>query len=94
MTANMSASPALNSLCFVLPHKHLVICIEGKKNIVLNNLSGLCLLANSFFLFTFPHRDEIIKSNADETHKIASEVRELGREIATPKEARQIMGIA
>jgi len=44
-------------------------------------------------LYTYPHRDEIIKSNAEETRKVVNIARELGREIATPREARKIMGI-
>jgi len=45
-------------------------------------------------LWTYPHKDEIIKSNAEETRKIASIARELGREVASPDVARKIMGIA
>jgi 3-keto-5-aminohexanoate cleavage enzyme len=44
-------------------------------------------------LWMYPHKDEIIKSSADETRKIATIARELGRDIATPQEARKIMGI-
>jgi uncharacterized protein (DUF849 family) len=42
--------------------------------------------------YTYPHRDDIIKSNAEETRKVATIARELGRDIATPAEAREIMG--
>jgi len=41
----------------------------------------------------YPHRDEKIKRSADEVRKIATIARELGREIATPVEARKMMGI-
>jgi len=44
-------------------------------------------------IYTYPHKDDLIKSNADETRKIATIARELGREIATPAQARQILGI-
>ncbi len=44
-------------------------------------------------LWTYPHRDEMTKRNADETRKIATIAKELGREIASPSEARKIMGI-
>ena len=43
--------------------------------------------------WTYPHKDEIIKSNAYVVRKIATIAKELGREIATPQEARQILGI-
>ncbi|MGB6864742.1 MAG: 3-keto-5-aminohexanoate cleavage protein, partial [Candidatus Aminicenantaceae bacterium] len=44
-------------------------------------------------LWMYPHRDEKIKRSADETRKIATIARELGRKVATPQEARKIMGI-
>jgi 3-keto-5-aminohexanoate cleavage enzyme len=44
-------------------------------------------------IWMYPHKNELIKSNADETRKIATIARELGREIATPGQARQILGI-
>jgi uncharacterized protein (DUF849 family) len=43
--------------------------------------------------YTYPHRDDIIQSNAEETRKMATIARELGRDIATPAEAREIMGL-
>ncbi|MBP1766984.1 MAG: kce [Candidatus Aminicenantes bacterium] len=44
-------------------------------------------------LWMYPHKDEKIRNNADEVRKIATIARELGRPIATPAEARKIMGI-
>jgi len=44
-------------------------------------------------LWMYPHKDELIKKNADATKKIARIARELGRDVATPTEARAIMGI-
>lgn len=41
----------------------------------------------------YPHRDEMITSNAQVVKKIAIIAKELGREIATPDEARKILGI-
>lgn len=41
----------------------------------------------------YPHKDEKIRRSADEVRKIATISRELGREIATPVEARTMMGI-
>jgi 3-keto-5-aminohexanoate cleavage enzyme len=44
-------------------------------------------------LWMYPHRDEKIKNCGDVVRKVATIARELGREIATPEEARQIMGL-
>jgi 3-keto-5-aminohexanoate cleavage enzyme len=44
-------------------------------------------------LWMYPHKDEKIKRSADEAKKIVAIARELGRDIATPTESRQIMGI-
>jgi 3-keto-5-aminohexanoate cleavage enzyme len=43
--------------------------------------------------WTYPHRDDVIPSNAEVVRKIATIAKELGREIATPEEARKILGI-
>jgi 3-keto-5-aminohexanoate cleavage enzyme len=45
-------------------------------------------------IWMYPHKDEKIKESADATKKIGNIARELGREIATPEEARKIMGIS
>jgi len=44
-------------------------------------------------LWMYPHKEEIIKSSADETRKIATIARDLGRDVATPQQARKVMGI-
>jgi len=44
-------------------------------------------------LWMYPHKDEKIQHCADETRKIATIARELGRGIASPKEARKILGM-
>ncbi len=44
-------------------------------------------------IWLYPHKSEKISSCAQVVRKIANIARELGREIATPAEARQIMGI-
>jgi uncharacterized protein (DUF849 family) len=44
-------------------------------------------------LWVYPHRDEIIERDADMVRKVATIARELGREIATPAEARQLLGL-
>jgi uncharacterized protein (DUF849 family) len=44
-------------------------------------------------VYMYPHREEKIDRPADVVRKVANIARELGREIATPEEARQIMGL-
>ena len=41
----------------------------------------------------YPHKDELVKNCADMVKKIATIAKELGRELATPDEARKILGI-
>lgn len=43
--------------------------------------------------FMYPHKDEIIQSNADAIRKIMDFARVIGRQVATPEQARKIMGI-
>ena len=45
-------------------------------------------------LWMYPHREEKITRCADVVKKVATIARELGREIATPMEARKILGLA
>lgn len=44
-------------------------------------------------LWMYPHRDELIKSCADSTRKIVTIARELGREVGSSKEARELLDI-
>ncbi|MEA2433934.1 MAG: 3-keto-5-aminohexanoate cleavage enzyme [Actinomycetota bacterium] len=44
-------------------------------------------------VFMYPHRDELIKSNAEVVRKVATIARELGREVATPAQAMEILGL-
>jgi 3-keto-5-aminohexanoate cleavage enzyme len=44
-------------------------------------------------VYMYPHKNELTKHNADETRKIATIARELGREIATPDQVRKIYGM-
>jgi 3-keto-5-aminohexanoate cleavage enzyme len=44
-------------------------------------------------VFMYPHRDDLIKSSAEAVSKVRKISEELGREIATPKEAREILGL-
>jgi 3-keto-5-aminohexanoate cleavage enzyme len=43
--------------------------------------------------WAFPHKDEVIKSPWESVEKIVHIAQALGRDIATPAEAREIMGI-
>ena len=43
--------------------------------------------------WAFPHRDDIIKSPVESVKKVAQIASALGRDIATPDEAREILGI-
>jgi len=44
-------------------------------------------------MWLYPHRDDLLTSNAQAVRKIAQIARELGREIATPDEARKMLGV-
>lgn len=44
-------------------------------------------------VYVYPHKEEKIQSSAQAVAKVAEIARALGREIATPAEAREIMGI-
>ena len=43
--------------------------------------------------WSYPHKDEVIQKPSDSVEKIVQIARALGREIATPAEARKILGI-
>jgi len=42
----------------------------------------------------YPHRDDYIRSNGEVVEAIAGIARYLGREVATPAEARKILGLS
>jgi 3-keto-5-aminohexanoate cleavage enzyme len=44
-------------------------------------------------VYLYPHREEKIETSAQAVRKVVAVANELGREIATPAEARAIMGI-
>jgi 3-keto-5-aminohexanoate cleavage enzyme len=41
----------------------------------------------------YPHKDDLFKSCAEVVNKVKRIAEELGREIATPKDARKILGL-
>ena len=44
-------------------------------------------------IYMYPHKDDLIKSSAEAVSKVRQISEGLGREIATPKEAREILGL-
>ena len=44
-------------------------------------------------VYLYPHRDEKIRTSAEAVRKVVAIAHELGREIATPAEAKKIMGV-
>ena len=44
-------------------------------------------------VYLYPHREDKIKTSADVVRKVVNIANELGRELATPAVARQIMGL-
>ncbi|MGB2582145.1 MAG: 3-keto-5-aminohexanoate cleavage protein, partial [Thermoplasmata archaeon] len=44
-------------------------------------------------LWMYPHRDEKMSSNAEGVRKVATIAKELGRDIGTPAQARQLLGM-
>jgi uncharacterized protein (DUF849 family) len=45
------------------------------------------------YYWMYPHRDEVIQENMDVVNKIVDFCDIIGREIATPEQARNILGI-
>lgn len=45
------------------------------------------------YYWMYPHRDEVIQHNIDCVQKIVQACEILGREVATPEQAREIMGV-
>ena len=41
----------------------------------------------------YPHKDEVIAASVDTVKKVVTIAKELGRPIATPEEARKILGL-
>jgi len=44
-------------------------------------------------MYMYPHKDDMIESNAQIVRAVADIARMLGREVATPQQAREIMGL-
>lgn len=74
------------------------VCAGGRNWLPFTNLAimlgfDLVRVGMEDSVYLYPHRDEKIKSSADVVRKVANIANELGRELATPAEARQIMGL-
>ncbi len=89
----------LINMRYALPEGTLVGTSIGGRNWL--PLATLALILGTDFIrvgmedtmWLYPHKDELLKSNAEAVRKIASLAKELGREIATPDEARHMLGL-
>lgn len=83
----------------MLPHDTIVGTSIGGRNWL--PLATLAIILGADFIrvgkedtmWLYPHRDDLLKSNAEAVRKVATIAKELGREIAKPDEAREILGI-
>lgn len=82
-----------------LPKNSVWECCVGGRNWLPLTIASIMLGADVVrvgmedTIHVYPHKDDIITSCAMVTKKIAIIAKELGREIATPDEARKILGI-
>lgn len=87
------------SMMKMMPEDSVISLSVGGRNWLALTTFGLLMGVDGVrvgmedHLYMYPHKDELIKDSADETRKIATIAKELGREIATPKEARKILGM-
>ena len=54
----------------------------------------VCWIGIEDFYWMYPHRDEIIQENIDCVRKITQFCDLIGRELASPAQARDILGIS
>ena len=83
-----------------IPREKLCLgMVAGERNWLPITTLGIMLGVDSVRIgaeepvYMYPHKDEKIVRNVDCVNKIKSIANELGREIATPAEAREIMGM-
>jgi len=79
------------------PGAFITLCAAGRATRYLTTL-GLLLgihirMGMEDTVWKYPHRDEKIKSNADELRDATAIARLLGREVMTPNEYRQAVGL-
>lgn len=71
--------------------------VAAERNWLPITVMGLCLGVDSVRIgmeepvYMYPHKDDLIDSNAEVVRKVSAIAKELGREIATPAEARAIL---
>ena len=75
------------------------VCAGGRNWLPFSNLAillgfDMVRVGMEDSVYVHPHRDDKIRTSADAVRKVVNIANELGREIATPAEARQIMGLA
>lgn len=89
----------LISMINLMPPGRILGCTVGGRNWLPMTTLAIMLGADSVRIgmedacFMYPHKDENIRRCADVITKVRRIAEELGREIATPKEARQILGL-
>lgn len=90
----------LLSMIKMMPEGSLIGLSAGGRNWLALSVFAILLGVDSIrvgmedHIWMYPHKNELIERSADETRKIATIARELGREIATPAQARALMGMA
>jgi len=88
------------SMMKVMPAGSLVGISAGGRNWLPLTVFGIMMGVDNVrvgmedHIYMYPHTNELIRNSADEARKIATIARELGREIASPAQARQMLGIA
>jgi 3-keto-5-aminohexanoate cleavage enzyme len=80
------------------PHAVKGVCAGGRNWLPFSTLAimlgfDMVRVGMEDTVYIYPHREDKIQSSAQAVRKIVNVARELGREIATPAEARAIMGV-
>lgn len=83
-----------------VPAESAVTIVAGGRNWLPLTVMGVLLGADSVRIgkedavFQYPHRDEVIQSNAAVVRQVRTLAEALGREIASPADARKILGLS
>jgi 3-keto-5-aminohexanoate cleavage enzyme len=96
--AHMQLITSLNALKAAIPD-----CVTGLRaggrNWLPITLTGLTLgidmvgVGMEDCLWMYPHKDEIIKKNSEVIRKVVTVIRELGREVASSEQAREMLAL-
>lgn len=80
------------------PEAKILVCAAGRASVYLATAAALLGLhvrvGMEDTVWKYPHKDEKLTSNLEAFLQIKTIVEALGREVATPAEYRQIMGLA